>query len=66
MILLVKGGGRLGPSEPCQGGEGVDGVHLLLGDVALQVGLVRLGALEDHEAALGLGELSVFLIGVVC
>jgi hypothetical protein len=43
----------------------VDGVHLLLGYVALLVGLIHLGAPEDHEVELGLGELGV-LLGVVC
>ena len=65
VILLVKDDGCLGPSEPCQGCEGVNGVHLLLVDVALLVGFIRLGALEDHEATLGLGELVVFLLGTV-
>jgi hypothetical protein len=66
MILLVEGDGRLGPLEPCQGGVGVDGVHLLLSDAALLVGFIRLGAPEDHEATIGLGELIVFLLGTVC
>jgi hypothetical protein len=44
---------------------GVNGIHLLLGDAVLSVGFVRLGALEDHEAALSLGELIVFLLGVI-
>jgi hypothetical protein len=66
MILLVKGDGRLGPLEPCRGGVGVDGVHLLLSDAALLAGFIRLGALEDHEATIGLGELIVFLLGTVC
>jgi hypothetical protein len=39
----------------------VDGVHLHLSYVALLVGLVRLGAPEDHEVELGLGELGVLL-----
>ena len=65
MVFLVEGDGRLGPSEPCRSGEGVNGVHLLLGDVVLPAGLVRLGAPKDHEAALGLGELIVFLLGTV-
>ena len=43
----------------------MDSVHLLLGDAVLPAGLVRLGALEDHEAALGLGELIVFLLGAI-
>jgi hypothetical protein len=61
MILLVKGDGRLGPLEPCWGGVGVDGVHLLLGDAALLAGFIRLGAPEDHEAMIGLRELIIFL-----
>ena len=44
----------------------MDGVHLLLGDAALPAGFICLGALEDHEAALGLEELIVFLLGAVC
>jgi hypothetical protein len=43
----------------------VDDVHLLFSDVALPMGLVCLGAPEDHEALLGLGELGVFLLGGV-
>jgi hypothetical protein len=43
----------------------VDGVHLLLGYVALLVGLIRLGAPEDHEVELGLRELGV-LLGIIC
>jgi hypothetical protein len=39
----------------------VNGVHLLLGDVVLPVGFISLGALEDHEVAIGLGELGVGL-----
>ena len=65
VIFLVKGDGRLGPLEPHRGSKGVDSVHLLLGDVALPVGLICLGASEDHEAALGLGEPIVFLLGTV-
>ena len=65
MVFLVEGDGRLGPLEPCQGGEGVDGVHLLLSDVALLAGFIRQGAPKDHEVALGLGELVVFLLGIV-
>jgi hypothetical protein len=42
----------------------VDGVNLLLGDVALPVGIVHLGAPEDHEVELSLRELCV-LLGVV-
>jgi hypothetical protein len=33
--------------------------------VALPTGFIRLGAPEDHEAVLNLGELIVFLLGVV-
>ena len=44
----------------------MDGVHLLLGDVALLAGLIRLGAPKDHEVVLGLGELGVILLGAVC
>jgi hypothetical protein len=65
MVFLVEGDGRLGPPEPRWGSEGVDGVHLLLGDAALPAGFIRLGAPEDHEAALSLGELVVFLLGTV-
>jgi hypothetical protein len=60
-IPLVEGDGHLGPSEPRRGGKGVNGVHLLLGDVVLPVGFISLGALEDHEVAIGLGELGVGL-----
>ena len=60
MISFVEGDGHLGPSEPCQGGEGVNGIHLLL-----PVGLVRLGPPEDHEAALGLEQLIVFLLDAI-
>jgi hypothetical protein len=65
VVLLVKGDGRLGPPEPHRGSEGVDGVHLPLGDAALPAGFIRLGAPKDHEAALGLGELVVFLLGTI-
>ena len=47
------------------GGKDVDGVHLLLGDAALPMGLIHLGAPEDYEAAIGLEELGVVLRGVV-
>jgi hypothetical protein len=43
----------------------VNGVHLLVSDVALLVGFIRLGAHEDHEVVLSLGELVVFLLGIV-
>ena len=62
MVFLVEGDGCLGPSEPCWGDEGVIGIHLLLGDAALPVGFIRLGAPEDHEAALSLRELLIFLL----
>jgi hypothetical protein len=65
VIPLVKGDGRLGPSELCRGGEDVDDVHLLLSYVALSMGLVRLGAPEDHEIAIDLGELGVVLHGSI-
>ena len=54
VIPLIKGDGCLGPSEPCQSGKGVNSVHLLLGDAALPMGFVGLGAPEDHEASLDL------------
>jgi hypothetical protein len=65
VILLVEGDGRLGPSEPRRDSEGVDGVHLLLGDVMLPAGFVRLGAPEDHEVANSLWKLGVVLRGGV-
>jgi hypothetical protein len=65
MVFLGEGDGCLGPSEPRPGGEGVGGVHLLLGDAALPAGFIRLGAFKDHEAALGLGEHIVFLLGAI-
>ena len=43
----------------------MDSVHLLLSDATLPAGLVRLGVLEDHEALLGLGELGVFVLGII-
>ena len=61
MVFLVKGDGRLGPPKPRRGGEGVDSVHLLLGDAVLPMGFVRLGALKDHEATIGLKKLGVIL-----
>jgi hypothetical protein len=66
MVFLLEGDGYLGPLEPRQGGEGVDGVHLLFGDTALSAGFIRLGAPKDHEAVLGLEELVVFLLGTAC
>jgi hypothetical protein len=44
----------------------VDGTHLLLSGAALPARLVRLGAPKDHHAAIGLKDLGVFLLGVVC
>jgi hypothetical protein len=44
---------------------GVNGIHLLLGDAVLSAGFICLGALEDHEAALSLRELIVFLLGAI-
>ena len=61
MIPLVEGDGRLGPLESHWSSEGVNGVHLLLGDAELSVGFVRLGAPEDHEVAINLGELGIIL-----
>jgi hypothetical protein len=43
----------------------VDDIHLLLGDAALPVGLIRLEAPKDHEAVLGLEELIILLLGAV-
>jgi hypothetical protein len=40
-------------------------VHLLLYDAALSAGFICLGAPEDHEAMIGLGELGVVLRGGV-
>ena len=61
VIHLVESDGRLGPSKPCRAREGVDGVHLLLDDVVLLMGFVRLGAPEDHEATACLRKLGVVL-----
>ena len=46
--------------------QGVDGIHLLLGDASLAAGLIRLGSPKDHEALLGLGKLGVFLLDTIC
>ena len=43
----------------------MDGIPLLLGDAELLAGFIRLGAPEDHEVALDLRELVVFLLGAV-
>jgi hypothetical protein len=66
VVLLVEGDGRLGPSDPRQSDEGVNDIYLLLGNAVLPAGFVGLGALEDHEVALGPGELGVFLLGTSC
>jgi len=66
VVFLVEGDGRLGPSEPRQTSEGVNRVHLLFGDAALLVGFIGVGAPEDREAAIGLWELIVFLLGASC
>ena len=42
----------------------MNSVHLLFGDAALLAGFIGVGALEDHEAALNLGELGVLLLGI--
>jgi hypothetical protein len=65
MIFLDEGDGRLGPPEPHRGSKGVDGAHLLLGDAALPIEFIHLGALKDHEVVLGLREFIVLLLGVV-
>ena len=47
VVFLVEGDGHLGPLELCRGGEGVNSVHLLLGDAALylrELGVFLLGA----------------------
>jgi hypothetical protein len=61
VISLVEGDGRLGPSKTRQGSEGVDGIHLLLSDAELSVGLICLGAPKDHEAMIDLRELGIIL-----
>jgi hypothetical protein len=55
VIFLVEGDGCLGPSELCQGDEGMDGIHLLLNDATLPMGLIRLGApkVMSKRSALG-------------
>jgi hypothetical protein len=63
VVFLVKGDGRLGPSEPHRSGEGMNDVHLLFSDAVLPAGFIGLEAPEDHEATLGLGELGFFLLG---
>jgi hypothetical protein len=62
-VFLIESDGRLGPSEPCRSDEGVNSIHLLFGDAALPAGFIGVGAPKDHEAALGLQELGVFLLG---
>ena len=44
----------------------MDCVHLPLGDGALLAGFMCLGAPKDHEVALSLGKLIVFLLGAIC
>jgi hypothetical protein len=65
MVFLIEDDGRLGPPELHQGGEGMDGVHLLLNDAVLPTGFIHLGAPKDHEAELYLEELIVLLMGAV-
>jgi hypothetical protein len=65
MVILIEGDGCLQTSEPRQGGNGLDSVHLLLGDAVLIMGLVDLGALEDHEPLLGLRELGVLPLSAI-
>ena len=65
VVFLVEGDGHLGPLKLCRCGEGVDTVHLLLYDVALPAGFIGLGAPKDHEAALGLRKLIIFLLGAI-
>lgn len=62
---LVKGDGCLGPLEPHRGYKSVNCIRHLLGDVALLVGLIHLGAPKDHQAPLSLGELGLLLLGTV-
>lgn len=56
---------RLQPSEPHQGGNGLQTIHLLLSDPALTARLVGLGATKDHEALLSLRELGVLPLSTV-
>jgi hypothetical protein len=44
----------------------VNDIHLLFCDAALSAGFIGVGAPEDHEVALGLGEFGVFLQGASC
>ena len=60
---MVEGDGRLEPLEPHRGGEGLNGVHLLLGGAALPAVFVCLGAPKDHEVVISLREQGVILRG---
>ena len=66
VVFLAEGDGHLGPSEPRQSSVDVNGIHLLLSDAVLPTKFIGLESPEDHEAALGLRELSVFLLGIAC
>jgi hypothetical protein len=48
MVVPIEGDGHFQPLEPRMGDNGVDDIHLLLGDSALTIGLVGLGASKDH------------------
>ena len=61
VILLVEGDGRLGPSEPHRGDEGVNDIYILLGDAALPARFVHLGALEDLGAMISLKKCGIVL-----
>jgi hypothetical protein len=65
VVLLVKGDSHLGTLEAHWGGKGVDNVHLLLSDVVLLAGFIRLGAPKDHEAMVSLRKLSVIFWGSI-
>jgi hypothetical protein len=45
---MVKGEGRLGPSEPRWGGKCVNGIHLLLNDVALPRGTLLMVKMKQN------------------
>jgi hypothetical protein len=65
VVVPIEGDGRFWSSEPCRGSYGLDGIHLLLGDLALRVGFIVLRASEDHQALLGLEELGVLLLPAI-
>ena len=65
MVVSIEGDSCFQPSEPHQDGNGLNGVHLLLGDPALMVRFIGLGAYEDHQALLGFGELGLLLLPIV-